>query len=37
MNTGYLIFGMAVMSLTTYLIRMIPMAVFRSLALAAPS
>ena len=29
MNTGYLIMGMAVMSLTTYLIRMIPMAVFR--------
>lgn len=29
MNTGYLILGMAVMSLTTYLIRMIPMAVFR--------
>ncbi len=29
MNTGYLIMGMVVMSLTTYLIRVIPMVVFR--------
>lgn len=29
MNTGYLILGIAVMALTTYLIRMLPMAIFR--------
>ena len=29
MTTGYLILGMVVMSLTTYLIRVIPMVVFR--------
>ena len=29
MTTGYLIVGMVVMSLTTYLIRVIPMVVFR--------
>ena len=29
MNTGYLIIGIAVMALTTYLIRMLPMVIFR--------
>ena len=29
MNNGYLIMGIAVMALTTYLIRMIPIAIFR--------
>ena len=29
MNTGYLIVGIAVMALTTYLIRMLPMVIFR--------
>ena len=29
MNTGYIILGMVVMSLTTYLIRVTPMVVFR--------
>ena len=29
MNTGYIILGIAVMALTTYLIRMLPMAIFR--------
>lgn len=30
MNTGYLIVGIAVMALTTYLIRMLPMVIFRN-------
>lgn len=29
MNPGYLLLGIAVMALTTYIIRMIPLAVFR--------
>ncbi len=29
MNIGYLILGIAVMALTTYLIRMLPMVIFR--------
>ena len=29
MNTGYILMGMAVMALTTYLIRVTPMVVFR--------
>lgn len=29
MKTGYLIIGIAVMALTTYLIRMLPMVIFR--------
>ena len=29
MSTGYIILGIAVMALTTYLIRMLPMAIFR--------
>jgi len=29
MSTGYIILGIAVMALTTYLIRMLPMAMFR--------
>ena len=29
MNTGYIILGIAVMALTTYFIRMLPMAIFR--------
>ena len=29
MSTGYILLGIAVMALTTYLIRMLPMAIFR--------
>ncbi len=29
MKTGYIVLGIAVMALTTYLIRMLPMAIFR--------